>query len=457
MTTLNYRRSIFGATLAGLLALSGCSQLPQFNAGVDDTERPSIPPSATPTTVATVSTTDVADATEIATLAPPTDLWALIGRDISWQAAAPERVARALDAFLAQPQLVTVLSDRAEPFLQYVVAEVQARGLPMELALVPVVESMLDPWAHSSARASGLWQISPATGEHYGLKRSWWYDERLDFVKATDFALDYLTELHQTFDDWPLALAAYNAGPNRVKRVIAKAKIAQSPVDYWQLSLPKETRDYVPKIIALGALIQSPDTYGLIFPATPIVADLTSVPTGGQIELTRAAELAGIDAKDLRRLNPAHLRWATAPDGPDYLWVPATVAPTFGEKLAALPSDQRVQWQRYQIQSGDSLIRIARRFDTQVQLLREVNGIKGNLIRAGKTLMIPQGGDWRGSLQVAALGPAPKRPSRYRVKTGDSLWSIAQQFNLDMGNLVRWNALSPATYLQPGQTLRLQP
>lgn len=454
MTTRMYRRSILGALFIALLALGGCTQLAPSSA---DAEHPSTAPNSTHSTVAPDDATSVADAAAAPIAVLPTDLWALIGSNISWQAAAPERMVRAREAFLAQPQLVEVLSDRAEPFLQYVVAEVQARGLPMELALVPVVESMLDPWAHSSARASGLWQISPATGEHYGLKRSWWYDERLDFVKATDFALNYLTELHQTFNDWPLALAAYNAGPNRVKRVIAQAKKSQSPVDYWQLSLPKETRDYVPKIIALGALIQSPDSYGLAFPATPIVADLTSVPTGGQIELSRAAELAGIDAKDLRRLNPAHLRWATAPDGPNYLWVPATVAPTFGEKLAALPTDQRVQWQRYQIQSGDSLIRIARRFDTQVQLLREVNAIKGNLIRAGKTLMIPQGGDWRGSLQVAALDTAPKRPSRYRVKTGDSLWSIAQQFDLEMGNLVRWNALSPAIYLQPGQTLRLQP
>ena len=439
------------ALLCTALLLAGCSQFPSFAATGDD------PLPNSDTGLPPVETTVELDMAVVTATALPDDLWAFIGGQVSWQSPDPARIASARAAFLAQSQLVSVLSDRAEPFLQYVVAQVQARGLPMELALVPIVESMLDPWAHSSARAAGLWQITPGTGAHYGLKKSWWYDERLDFVKATDFALNYLSELHATFSDWPLALAAYNAGPNRVKRLIASTDKAGMPTDYWHLPLPKETRNYVPKIIALGQLMQRPSDFGLVFPGTAIMANLTAVPTGGQIELSRAAELAGIEPTELRRLNTAQLRWATAPDGPDYLWVPATAAPRLTETLASLPAAQRVQWQRIKIQPGDSLIRIARRYDIQVQLIREVNGISGNLIRAGKTLMIPQGGDWRESLQVASRDSQPKRPSQYRVKTGDSLWSIAQAFDLNMGSLVRWNSLNTSAYLQPGQTLRLHP
>ncbi len=446
---MSHPRVSWLAALCLALSVGGCAQFPPYN-GIEtnaDTDALPVVRQATPPLEMIIVT-----ATPL-----PNDLWTLIASEVSWESPDPDRTASAREIFLAQSQLVPVLSDRAEPFLQYVVAQVQARKLPIELALVPVVESMLDPWAHSSARASGLWQVTPDTGEHYGLQRSWWYDDRLDFVKATDFALNYLVELHATFNDWPLALAAYNAGPNRLKRLIAKSKKAGQPTDYWQLTLPRETRDYVPKIIALGQLIQHPAEFGLAFPNTPIIANLTAVSTGGQIALSRVARLAGIETNELRRLNTAHLRWATAPDGPDFLWMTAAAAAKLGGKLATLTADQRVQWQHYEIQSGDSLISIARQFDTQVQLIREVNGLSGSLIRAGKTLMIPQGGDWRDSLHVASQNNTPSRPSRYRVQTGDSLWSIAQHFDLTLGSLVRWNSLNTSAYLQPGQTLRLQP
>ncbi|EED36597.1 lytic transglycosylase, catalytic [Luminiphilus syltensis NOR5-1B] len=390
----------------------------------------------------------------------PIDLWSLIARDSTWRA--PDKdpeIASARDRYLQQPQLSEVISERAEPHLQTVVAAVRARGLPIELALVPVIESMLDPWAYSSAHAAGLWQITSGTASHYGLRRTWWYDARYDVAEATEFALDYLEALNARFDgDWFLTLAAYNSGPGRVSRAITRAEENGLEATYWSLDLPRETRRYVPRLLAMAEIIRERATLGIALPSVPIDARLVPVAVAGQIEMERAAQLAGLPLEELRRLNPGQLRWATA-RGPDQvLWLPESLAKPFARKLAQLAPEDRVQWVRYTIEPGDTLTKISRRMGAPVTLIREINDIEGHLIRAGDSLMIPGSLQGENALALARIGPERgRRPGRYEVKSGDSLWSISRRFGLDLDALQQWNQLAPDRYLQPGQTLRLRP
>jgi peptidoglycan lytic transglycosylase D len=429
--------------------LSGCqSMAPDMASG----EAPSEPVvSAEP---ALQQPPAAAEATVIETEQPPVDLWERIGRDLRWQSMNNASVDKAREAFLNQPDYLPVVSERGSYYLYYIVEEVEKRGLPMEIALLPLVESTLDPFASSSSHAAGLWQIMPATGRHLGLEQDWWYDGRRDLRDSTEVALDYLEALHRQFDDdWLLALAAYNSGKGRVARARKANRLKGLDTDYWSLKLPRETRNYVPKLIALSQLVADPGAFGVEIPPLPNSPAFEVADTGGQLELARAAELAGVDLGTLRAFNPGQLRWATSPDMPPELLLPLGTGQRFTESVASLAPADRVQWQHYRIQRGDSLIRIARKFDTEVGLLQQVNGIRGSRIRAGDTLMIPRGGAWASSLAMATRGEATARG--YRVRRGDSLYGIAGKFNVSVNDIVTWNGLDPGRYLQPGQKLTL--
>ena len=385
---------------------------------------------------------------------PATDLWERIRRDLTWQSIHNPQVGKARDRFLAQPDYLPVVSSRANFYLYYIVEEVERRGMPMEIALLPLVESTLDPFAYSSSRAAGLWQIMPATGRYLGLEQGWWYDGRRDLRDSTRVALDYLEALHRQFDqDWLLALAAYNSGKGRVAKARKANAAAGLETDYWSLKLPRETRNYVPKLIALAQIISYPDAFELEVPVVPNAPAFEVADTGGQLEMARAAELAKVELSTLRALNPGQLRWATSPDMPPELLLPVGSRQGFEQAVAQLTPDDRVQWQHYRIERGDSLIRIAKKFDTEVGLLREVNNVRGSMIRAGDTLMIPKGSAWSSSLAMARAEQA--RPQGYRVRQGDSLYRIAGKFNVSINEIISWNSLDPSKYLQPGQKLTL--
>lgn len=392
-------------------------------------------------------------------LGKPDDLWGRMAWGFTWDRQ-NHVVHQEIERIVKQPGFFDLLSERALPALPWIISEIERLKLPMELALVPIVESMLDPWAYSSQRAAGLWQISPATASHYGLEINWWYDARLDIPVATEFALSYLVELQQEFDnDWQLALAAYNGGRGRVARAQRKAQAAKQPQGYWQLKLPRETQRYIPRILALAEIISHPARYNLTLPKLPGQLVMQHVPTHGQIELSRAAQLAHMDAGALRRMNPAQLRWATAPAHPDTLWMPTENGVLFAMGLRSLSAEERVEWAHYTIAPGDSLSAIAQRFDTQIALIQSVNALAGSLIRAGDTLMIPKGQLTANRASVAYIDWPPRRPqgsNTYRVRTGDSLWSIAQRYGLPARELARLNKLDPSQYLQPGQRLRVR-
>jgi membrane-bound lytic murein transglycosylase D len=385
---------------------------------------------------------------------PPRDVWARIRGQLRFHTLHNARIGAARDAYLEQPRYLELIEPRAQRYLYHLVSEVERRQMPIEIALLPLVESALNPFAYSPQSAAGLWQIMPGTARDLGMRRDWWYDARLDVRDATRHALDYLDSLHRDIGgDWLLALAAYNAGKGRVQRALASNRRRGLPEDFWSLELPWETQHYVPRLIALATIVAFDEALGVDLPPVPNQPAFVAVDTGGQVEMLRAAELAGLELMTLRRYNPGVLRWATPP-GKRELLVPPAAAAALRTGLAALPADQRVTWQRYTIRRGDSLIRIARQFDTEVALLREVNNLRGNRIYAGATLMIPDSRAWQDSLALAGGGASTIRRA-YTVRTGDSLYRIARRFDVSIAELVDWNQLNPSHYLQPGQSLTL--
>ena len=352
--------------------------------------------------------------------------------------------------------------DRARPYLYLIVNEVESRGMPTEISLLPVVESAFQPFAYSHGRAAGIWQFIPSTGRIYGLKQDWWYDGRRDIMSSTKAALKYLSTLQQEFDgDWLLALAAYNSGQGTVKKAIAYNRRRGRATDFWSLKLPRETRGYVPKLLAVSAIIKNPEQYGIELKPIPDEPYLASVDTDSQIDLALAAELAGIPLQDLYRYNPAFNRWATSPDGPHHLLVPTTVAAQFEDQLNQLPDSKRIKWARHKIRNGETLSEIAEHYHTTTHVLRQVNNIRGTMIRAGHNLIIPVSTRNLKSYSLSASQRAyttrntPHRGEKlvHRVRRGETLWDLSRRYNISVRQLAEWNSMAPRDVLREGQKL----
>jgi len=369
-----------------------------------------------------------------------------------------------LDWYADHPDYLERAFGRAELYMYHIVTELEARGMPLEIALLPVVESAFEPYAYSRARASGLWQFIPGTGSRFGLKQDWWYDGRRDVVESTRAAFDYLQFLHDEFDgDWLLAVAAYNCGEAAVARAVAKNKALGKPVDFWSLKLPKETQAYVPKLLAMKRLVADPEGHGLGFSRIPNQPYFVRVETLGQIDLKVAADIAGITHEQLYELNPAFHRWATDPSGPHYLLLPADVADIFKQNITQLTPEQRLSATLYSVKRGDSVSSVARRFNTKADVIRELNDLPAGALTVGADLRVP-------SLSVV-LPPkvmlaaarvdgrrefgAGGRPHVHVVRRGDSLWGIARRSGMDVNTLARMNGLQPGDTLRAGQKLQL--
>lgn len=354
--------------------------------------------------------------------------------------------------FASRPHEIRTLVRRAEPFLGMIVERMEAAGVPGELAVIPFLESGFDPNAFSTGTAAGLWQFMPATGDRFGLRRTWWYDGRRDVIAATDAAIAYLRYLNDIYDDWLLSMAAYNAGEGRVRSAIRRNRRAGKPTDFWSLDLPGQTEAYVPRVLGLARVFDQPARYDIDLPSLPPQPLTMAVDLPGQIGLAQAADLAGLSMADLRRLNPAYNQFATDPDGPHHLLLPTTLADRFDAGVKALPADARMDWRRYEVRAGDTISELARDFGTTSRAIRRVNNLSSSTIRIGQRLLIPGGMPDAGAAESGNDRDNDAAAS-YAVQTGDSLWTIARRHRVHVSDLTRWNGLSRSAVLRPGQRL----
>lgn len=398
---------------------------------------------------------------EILVLNPP-DLWNRIRSQFSLIDTSHPRTRAEIAWYSRHQNYLNRTVDRARPYLYLIMEEIEKRNIPAEIALLPVVESAFQPFAYSHGRAAGIWQFIPSTGKLYGLKQNWWYDGRRDIYAATVAALDHLVDLNRSFKgDWLLALAAYNSGPGTVKRAIRKNKRKGKPTDFWSLDLPRETRGYVPKLLAISALVADPDKYGVNIKHVNDLPFLEKVGIGSQIDLALAADLAGLSIREMYRYNPAFNRWATAPQGPHYLLLPVTRAEMFQRELAKLSPSKRIHWARHKVRNGESLSQIAEKYRTTVKLLKTTNKIRGTMIRAGHNLIIPVSARTLDNYTLSStqrLKAIQNRPNgrykvTYRVDKGDTLWDISRKYNVRVAKLAKWNGMAPRDTLHLRQKL----
>jgi peptidoglycan lytic transglycosylase D len=341
---------------------------------------------------------------------------------------------------------------RGQFFLYHIITELEANDMPLELAMLPAVESAFDPLAYSHSHASGLWQFIPDTGSRFGLKRDWWYDGRRDPVASTEAAIQYLKYLHKYFDgDWLLALAAYNSGEGTVRRAIKRNQAKGKPADFWSLELPRETRAYVPQLLAISSIVANPKKHGIALPELANRPYFTRIDLPEQIDLSRAAKMANIDAKELFQLNAGYSRRVTHPESPQQILLPIHKAKHFQVTLASTPRTEWAPIKQYAVKSGDTLSEVARLHQVPTKHLRSKNSLKGDHLSIGQILKIP-GTGFDGALFNGPLGGAA---DIYTVRSGDSLWSIAKNKKVSIRNIAKWNSLNIKSPLKPGQKLKI--
>jgi membrane-bound lytic murein transglycosylase D len=390
------------------------------------------------------------------------DVWKRIQYQLTMEVPQNRKVVAERNWYAKHPSYFKRIAKRAEPFLFFIVEEIEKREMPIELALLPIVESAFDPFAYSHGRASGLWQFVPGTGTRFKLKQTWWYDGRRDVIASTRAALDYLTFLYKTLDnDWLNAIAAYNSGEGRVMRAIKRNRKKHLPTDFWSLDLPRETSAYVPKLLALADLLKNNEEFGIEWPQIVNQPYIGVVDARGQIDLAKAAELADMELNDLHQLNPGYNQWATDPKGPHKFVLPLDKVELFEYNLSTLDDMDRMSWQRYLVRSGDTLGTIAEKFNTSIAVLKDVNNIKGNIIRVRQALLIPKSTKALDEYELTADSRLVKTQSKkrannkfeYTVKSGDTMWDISRDYKVNIRSLAKWNGIAPTDPIRPGQKL----
>ncbi|MFW2440245.1 MAG: LysM peptidoglycan-binding domain-containing protein [Arenicellales bacterium] len=392
-----------------------------------------------------------------------TDLWDRIRAGYALPDINSRHIAEYERWYSSRPEYIERMLNRATPYLYFITTQVEGRNMPMEIALLPAIESAYKPNALSSAKAVGLWQFIPATGRHYGLKQNWWYDGRKDIYSSTRSALDYLEKLYKDFDgDWALALASYNAGEGTVSRAIAANKRAGKPANYTSLKLRDETRRYVPKLIAISNIIKDPEKYGLTIASIPNKPYFSVIRLSSQIDLGVVADATNIPIKELEMLNPGFKRWATDPAGPHRLLVNASASEMVADAIAGIPQHQRVRWAHYKVKKGDSLGRIAQHHGVTVASLKKTNNLKSDRISIRQDLLIPvsrsyrkEKSDTRTASTSFSNKSSQQSPKIISVRKGDTLWSLSKRYKVTLNELTKWNKISASDMLFRGQKLKI--
>ncbi len=380
---------------------------------------------------------------------PPPSIWPRIREGFAFNTVKSRRVSQFERWYEKNPEYFERMIARSALFLHYIVEEVEKRGMPTELALLPMIESAYNPTAYSRAHASGIWQFIPSTGKNYGLEQNWWHDERRDVIAATGAALDYLEILHGEFNDWHLALAAYNWGENGVRRAIKRNKQRGRPTDYYSLRMPRETRNYLPKLQAVKNIISDPGRVGLMLPDVLDRPYFTTVDALEHMDVEIAARLAEMSVEDFEILNAAYNRPVIASDGERKILLPLDKAETFARNLEYHDAPL-VSWQTYALSKNESVEQVAKRFGMDANKLRQINGIKPYVkLRAGHSLLVPMPDHVdESNLDETWDNPEFKRPNNFygtrivhRIRRGDTLSEIAARYRVSVRGIKAWNGI----------------
>lgn len=474
------RRPVSGLGLPGLrsrlqgwmlpvmgLALASCATTPQNPPGPLPESTPAVQEIVTPpSSVATVDEHLFAPEEETVVMSTPQfeTVWERMMHSFALPDCAEHEKSRQWAQWYAdRPEYMTRVLNRAKPWIYFIVEEIEFRGMPGELALLPIVESAYDPFAYSSGRALGTWQFISSTGRHYGLQQNWWYDGRRDVWASTHAALNYLQDLHNRFDDWLLALASYNSGQGRVGRAIARNQKAGLPADYWNLKLPSETRGYVPKLLGLTCLFLNAEQFGFEMPDIANQPAITSVDFGAQTDLVMISQASEVPIDQLFTLNPGYNRWATSPDGPHRIVLPLEAAAELENRLQGMGPEFLMRWDQVTIAPGDTLSRLAQVHHVPVSVIRSANNLDSDMIRAGQKLRLPRDDQGMVSDPLYALAAAELAQLQsgllaadrktHRVRSGESLSVIARRYRVSTRELQRWNNISNPNRLRAGQEL----
>jgi membrane-bound lytic murein transglycosylase D len=380
----------------------------------------------------------------------PGDLWVRIRAGFSMPDLVSPSVVQRQAWYAQRPEQLRIFVERSRKYMFHIVEELERRRMPTELALLPMVESAYNPMAYSRAHASGLWQFIPSTGRNYNLDQNFWYDARRDILASTNAALDYLQSLHDMFGDWHLALAAYNMGENGVQRAIDRNRAQRKPTDYQSISMPRETRAYVPSFQALKNIVRNPGAAGVQLDPIPNAPYFVTVSLTRDIDLHVAAKLAEMPVDELVALNPGHNRPVVAAEHAPQLILPADRAEVFIQNLER--HDKPLSsWQIHTFKAGDRLDRLATEHGVSLERLRAINGLgpKGTVV-VGQQLVLPQKGSSAGAEPLPFTPSGAARTASYVVKKGDTWAGIAAAFGVAIADLRRVNE---GAELVPGEQL----
>lgn len=394
------------------------------------------------------------------TLSISGDLWQYIAKQATMKHK-DASIAQYIDWFQKRPGYLTRISRRATWYLYYIVREIEKRNMPIELALLPVVESAFYPFAFSPEQASGLWQFIPSTGLSYGLTQNWWYDARRDVVASTAAALQYLQNLNVLFNgDWLLAIAAYNAGPGRVQKAIKKNEKLGKPTDFWHLKLPPETKSYVPKLLAVLEIIRNPDFYKQELVFINNQARVGKIDLKSQLDVRAISKLSGLSVQSIYELNPGLKRWATPPVAHYQLLLPIEVVTNFTKKLSNLPLSEQLEWVRYELAKDENLTDIAKAYNLETKQLEAINTLGGFNPRNSDFIIVPilkQHISFHAlneeEQQERLAGQRASKPIVYKVKPGDTLLGIALLHDVSLSDLALWNKIENIDKIKMNQAL----
>jgi membrane-bound lytic murein transglycosylase D len=397
--------------------------------GIEQTSRSVGTPPTEPPAAGAVQASQVPTVMDLTTT--PTSLWQRIRNGFGLPDIASPLVREQEEWFARRPEYIARTVARSSRYLYYIVNEVEKRGMPSEIALLPIIESAYNPVAYSRAHASGIWQFIPSTGKNYGLQQNFWYDGRRDVMAATNAALDYLEKLYEQFGSWDLALASYNWGENAVARAISKNMGKGLATDYANLTMPAETRYYIPKLQAVKNIIANPAQYGIDLAEVPNQPYFVAVTTTKHIDVKVAARLADMPVEEFLSLNPGNSRPVIKADGVRTLLIPAGKAGDFLSKLEA-HDEPLVSWQAYKLKAGETVDRVAARYGIGVAQLKQVNGIGvKRAVAPGATLLVPSGASATPYLPdmpapKVTVAKAPKKSAKHAARKGGTA-KVAQK------------------------------